>query len=131
MLSAILVQMIQEWSKSLVLWMMSDVVEFARNIDWFDDTGAKRSLLQRAYATSGAVLGCYQPSDISRKREGASLSDMMTSGPRARVSLIIRVNSAEDLFEDSETVAMATTSCSLNDGTVADAVARASQIGQN
>ena len=64
-------------------------------------------------------------------REGASLSEMMTCGPRARVSLSIRVNSAEDLFEDSETVAMATTSSSLNDGTLADVVARASQNGQS
>ena len=131
-------------------YAMSDVVEFARNIDWSDDMAPNGLFFREAFAASGdfqynwdfVISGLYESfqnmaSKVTAQRsraggrEGASLSDMMTCGPRARVSLIIRVNSAEDLFEDSETVAMATTSCSLNDGTVADAIARASQIGQN
>tara|TARA_A100001037_G_scaffold129719_1_gene117495 strand:+ start:601 stop:1320 length:720 start_codon:yes stop_codon:yes gene_type:complete len=130
-------------------YAMSDVVEFARNINW-SDTAPDGVFFREAYAVSGEfqddwdfiIGGMFENfQDMAANvraqrsraggREGEGFADMITCSARPRVSLIIRANDVGDLFEDSETTAMAVMGCRLNDGTVADAFARAAQIGQN
>ena len=62
-------------------------------------------------------------------RIGVPLSDMITCGPRARVS-IINVANQGDLFDGIESAPMATVNCQLNDSNLGDAMARATEFGQ-
>ena len=63
-------------------------------------------------------------------RNGASLfGDMITCGSRSRIQSVIVANPG-NIFDETESTALASTVCQLNGGTIQDAVARAAALGQ-
>ena len=130
-------------------YSMSDVVEFARTIDWNEDTAPSGLFFREAVAVSGEfqmnwdfVISAFYAdyADMVAKRSafrnrpggrvgGATLSDMMTCGARVRISRANVANEGE-IFDDTETTPMGQTACDLNGATVGDAIARAAAQGR-
>tara|TARA_B100001250_G_scaffold413931_1_gene449828 strand:- start:1744 stop:2472 length:729 start_codon:yes stop_codon:yes gene_type:complete len=130
-------------------YSMTDVVEFARTIDWNEDMAPSGLFFREAVAVAGEfqmdwdfVISAFYAdyADMVSKRSalrnrpggragGATLSDMMTCGARVRISRVNLANEGE-IFSDTETTPMGQTQCQLNGATVDDAIARAAAQGQ-
>jgi hypothetical protein len=127
---------------------MSDVVQAARDIERDEDLAPGAIFMREAYAVSGefqnnwdfvystifenfeamsAKVGAQRARPGGRM--GVPLSDMVSCGPRARISLV-NVANPGDVFDGIESAPMATLNCQLNDSDLGDAMARAAEFGQ-
>jgi hypothetical protein len=130
-------------------YSMSDVVEFARNIEWDADLAPSGLFFREALAVAGdfqmnwdfVISSFYADyADMVAKRGairnrpggrtgGATLSDMMSCGARVRISRVNLANEGE-IFDNTESTLMGATVCQLNGATIPDAIARASAQGR-
>ena len=130
-------------------YSMTDVVEFARGIDWSAGTPPAAIFFREARAVPGefqrnwdfvwadfyADWGAYvQSRSAARDRPSGrtaslGLFDMISCDERRNVSNVFQANQG-DIFSDTETTPMGGQFCALNGATLDDAVARATQIGQ-
>lgn len=129
-------------------YSMTDIVEFARAIDWNEDMAPSGLFFREAVAVSGEfqmnwdfVISSFYAdyADMVAKRGalrnrpggrtgGVTLSDMMTCGPRARISRVNLANEGE-IFDNTESTLMGQTQCQLNGASLDDAIARAAAQG--
>ena len=130
-------------------YAMADVVEFARNIDWNEESTPNGIFFREAFAVAGdfqndrdfLISGFFSdfPEMVEKVnaqrsraggRSGTSLfGDMITCGSRSRIQSVIVANPGS-IFDDTESTALAATVCQLNGATIQDAVARAAALGQ-
>ena len=130
-------------------YSMSEVVEFARNIDWQEEFTPSAMFFREARAVPGEFQrnwdfvwssfysdwdDQYQTISARNSRPGGRtgnlrLSDMISCDDRFSIANVNQANQGE-IFSDTDSTPMASQFCDLNGASVQDAITMATATGQ-
>ena len=130
-------------------YSMSEVVEFARNIEWPEEYTPSAMFFREARAVPGDFQrdwdfvwssffldweDQYQTISAQNNRPGGRtgnprLRDMISCDERVSIANVNQANQAE-IFSDTDSTPMGSQFCDLNGATVQDAITMATAVGQ-
>lgn len=130
-------------------YSMSEVVEFARNIDWEEEYAPSAIFFREARAVPGDFQrdwdfvwssfyqdwdDQYQTISAQNSRAGGRtgnprLRDMISCDARVSIANVNQANQGE-IFSDTDSTPMGSQFCDLNGATVQDAITMATSVGQ-